>query len=66
MAQGQISDANTRIMIVLPREIKEKADVIANADGRSLSGWVRNLVTNAVNNYKKVSSTLSTPLAPHS
>lgn len=53
MAQGQISDANTRIMIVLPKEIKEKADVIANADGRSLSGWVRNLVTNAVNNYKK-------------
>lgn len=53
MAQGQISDANTRIMIVLPKEIKEKADVIANADGRSLSGWVRNLVTNAVNDYNK-------------
>lgn len=51
MAQGQISDTNTRIVIVLPKEIKIKADIIANSDGRSLSGWVRNLITNEVKKY---------------
>ena len=39
------------VVIVLPKEIKEKADIIANADGRSLSGWVRNLITNEVNKH---------------
>lgn len=53
MAQGQISDTNTRIVIVLPKEIKIKADIIANSDGRSLSGWVRNLITNEVKKYYK-------------
>ena len=53
MAQGQISDTNTRIVIVLPKEIKIKADIIANSDGRSLSGWVRNLITNEVKNIMK-------------
>lgn len=51
MAQGQISDTNTRIVIVLPKEIKTKADIIANLDGRSLSGWVRNLITNEVKKH---------------
>lgn len=51
MAQGQISDTNTRIVIVLPKEIKIKADIIANSDGRSLSGWIRNLITNEVKKY---------------
>lgn len=51
MAQGQISDTNTKIVIVLPKEIKIKADIIANSDGRSLSGWVRNLITNEVKKY---------------
>lgn len=51
MTQGQISDTNTRIVIVLPKEIKIKADIIANSDGRSLSGWVRNLITNEVKKY---------------
>ena len=51
MAQGQISDTNTRIVIVLTKEIKIKADIIANSDGRSLSGWVRNLITNEVKKY---------------
>lgn len=49
MAQGKIKEDNTRVMIVLPKEIKAKADIIANSDGRSLSGWIRNLVTNEVN-----------------
>lgn len=51
MAQGQISDTNTRIVVVLPKEIKTKADIIANSDGRSLSGWVRNLITNEVKKH---------------
>lgn len=53
MAQGQISNKNTRIMIVLPKDIKTKADIVANADGRSLSGWVRNLIINEVNKCYK-------------
>lgn len=53
MAQGQISDKNTRILIVLPKELKKEADMIANSDGRSLSGWIRKLITDAVNEYNK-------------
>lgn len=53
MAKGQISDKNTRVVIVIPKDIKAKADIIANSDGRSLSGWVRNLITNEVNKYDK-------------
>lgn len=51
MAQGQISNKNTKVMIILPKDIKTKADIIANSDGRSLSGWIRNLVTNEVNKH---------------
>ena len=53
MAKGQISDKNTRVVIVIPKDIKAKADVIANSDGRSLSGWVRNLITNEVNKHNR-------------
>lgn len=42
------------ILIVLPKELKAKADIIANADGRSLSGWVRKLITDAVNEHTKI------------
>lgn len=49
MPNGKIKEENTRILIVLPKDIKAKADKIANADGRSLSGWIRNLITNEVN-----------------
>ena len=49
MAQGQIKEDNTRIVIVIPKELKAKADKIANADGRSLSGWIRNLISIEVN-----------------
>lgn len=49
MAQGQISKDNTRISIVLPKELKERADIAANKDGRSLSGWIRKLITDALN-----------------
>ena len=53
MAKGQISDKSTKVVIVIPKDIKAKADIIANSDGRSLSGWVRNLITNEVNKYDK-------------
>lgn len=48
MPQGKISKDNTKILIVIPKELKEKADFIANKDGRSLSGWVRKLISDAV------------------
>lgn len=53
MAQGQIAENNTRISIVLPKELKLEADKIANSDGRSLSGWIRKLITDAVNKHNK-------------
>lgn len=49
MAQGQISKDNTRISIVIPKDLKEKADIAANKDGRSLGGWIRKLITDALN-----------------
>lgn len=49
MPQGKIKEENTRVMVLLSKEVKEKAAKIATADGRSLSGWIRNLVTNEVN-----------------
>ena len=49
MPQGKIKDENTRVMVLLSKDIKEKAARIATADGRSLSGWIRNLVKNEVN-----------------
>lgn len=51
MPKGKIKEDNTRIMIIIPKDIKTKADIIANEDGRSLSGWVRNLITNEVNKH---------------
>ena len=53
MAQGQISKDNTRISLVIPKDLKEKADVIANKDGRSLAGWIRKLISDAVIEHEK-------------
>ncbi len=53
MSQGQISADNTRISIVIPKSLKLEADKIANTDGRSLSGWIRKLISDAVNEYNK-------------
>lgn len=51
MPQGKIKDENTRVMVVLSKDVKERAVKIATADGRSLSGWIRNLVTNEVSKF---------------
>ena len=48
MAQGQISKDNTRISIVLPKDLKDRADKAANKDGRSLASWIRKLITDAL------------------
>lgn len=53
MAQGKIADDNTRICIVVPKNLKMEADKIANADGRSLGGWVRKLISDAVIEYNQ-------------
>lgn len=53
MAQGQIAEDNTRISIVIPKNLKAEADKIANADGRSLAGWIRKLISDAVNEHNK-------------
>lgn len=51
MPQGKIKDENIRVMVVLSKDVKERAAKIATADGRSLSGWIRNLVTNEVSKF---------------
>ena len=48
MAQGKIKEDNIRVMVVLSKDLKEEAAKIASADGRSLSNWIRNLVTTEV------------------
>lgn len=51
MPKGKIKDENTRVMVLLSKDVKERAAKIATADGRSLSGWIRNLVTNEVSKF---------------
>lgn len=58
MSQGQISENNTRISIVIPKDLKLEADKVANSDGRSLSGWIRKLITDAISEYNKSDDTL--------
>lgn len=53
MAQGQISEDNTRISIVIPKTLKVEADKLANEDGRSLAGWIRKLISDAINEHNK-------------
>ena len=53
MAQGQISKDNTRIAVTIPKELKERADIAANKDGRSLAGWIRKLISDALDSETK-------------
>ena len=57
MAQGKIAENNTRISIVIPKDLKMEADKIANTDGRSLGGWIRKLISDAVSEYNKYDTT---------
>ena len=54
MAQGQISKDNTRISIVLPKDLKDRADKAANNDGRSLASWIRKLIIDALDKEKTI------------
>ena len=56
MAQGQISENNTRISIVIPKDLKLEADKAANSDGRSLASWIRKLIVDAISNNKSDTS----------
>lgn len=53
MPAGKISDKNAKIVTIVPKELKMEADKIANADGRSLSGWVKKIILEAVEEYNK-------------
>lgn len=53
MPNGQISDKNIRVSAIIPKELKLKADHIAYVDGRSLSGWIKKLITDEVEKYDK-------------
>lgn len=53
MAQGKIKESNTKVCFTIPKDLKLEADKIANADGRSLAGWIRKLITDAVNEHNK-------------
>ena len=53
MPSGQISKDSIRVSAIIPKELKRKADHIAYADGRSLSGWIKKLITDEVDKYEK-------------
>lgn len=53
MAQGQIKESNTKVCFTIPKDLKLKADKLANEDGRSLASWIRKLISDAVNEHNK-------------
>lgn len=48
MPQGKISNDNTRMSIVIPKELKEKISIIATNENRSTSNLIVNLIANYV------------------
>ena len=53
MPSGQISKDSIRVSAIIPKELKQKVDHIAYVDGRSLSGWIKKLITDEVDKYEK-------------
>ena len=53
MPSGQISKDSIRVSAIIPKELKQKADYVAYVDGRSLSGWIKKLITDEVEKYDK-------------
>lgn len=41
---------NIRIQSIIPRTIKEDADILARLNGRSLSNWVAELIKKEIKN----------------
>ncbi|EDS76597.1 hypothetical protein [Clostridium botulinum] len=52
MASGKISDKNTRTLITIPKDLKQKLENIAKSDNRSFN----NLVITILKNYAGDSS----------
>lgn len=50
MPQGKISNSKTRIAITIPKDLKLKAEIIANQENRSFS----NLVVTLLDDYVKI------------
>lgn len=48
MPQGKISEENERLTIVVPKDVKSKAQKIAKEEGDTLSGWLRRLIISTV------------------
>lgn len=49
MPQGKISDTKTRIVVTIPKDLKAKAELIAQQENRSLSNLIVKLVDDYVN-----------------
>lgn len=47
MASGKISDKNTTMSFVIPKDLKEDISIIASSENRSTS----NLIVNLIDNY---------------
>lgn len=47
MAKGQISDTNTTMSFVIPKDLKDELAKIAEKENRSMS----NLIVNLIDNY---------------
>lgn len=50
MAQGQISDKNTRTMITISKELKKQLEEIAKEENRSLNNLMVTVLKNYVDN----------------
>lgn len=50
MAQGQISDKNTRTMITISKELKKQLKEIAKEENRSLNNLMVTVLKNYVDN----------------
>lgn len=49
MPHGKISDTKTRIVVTIPKDLKSKAEFIAQQENRSLSNLIVKLVDDYVN-----------------
>lgn len=50
MAQGQISDKNTRTMMTISKELKKQLEEIAKEENRSLNNLMVTVLKNYVDN----------------
>ena len=53
MASGKISDKNTTMSFVIPKDLKEDISKIASSENRSTSNLIVNLIDNYVQLNKK-------------